>query len=79
MTSLTDKLKEADIASKLEDMTGGLTDQLSDVASNIDTGAISEQLGNVASNIDTGAITSSLGNVGQSMGQLSIPGLGGFV
>ena len=75
MTSLSDKLKEADIASKLEDMTGGLTDQLS----NIDTGAISSQLGNVASNIDTGAITSSLGNVGQSMGQLSIPGLGGFV
>ena len=78
MTSLADKLKEADIASQLEDMTGGLTDQLSDVASNIDTGAISSQLGNVASNIDTGAITSSLGNVGQSMGQLSIPGLGGF-
>ena len=74
MTSLADKLKEADIASKLEDMTGGLTDQLS----NIDTGAISSQLGDVASNIDTGAITSSLGNVGQSMGQLSIPGLGGF-
>ena len=79
VTSLADKLKEADIASKLEDMTGGLTDQLSDVASNIDTGAISSQLGNVASNIDTGAITSSLGNVGQSMGQLSIPGLGGLV
>jgi len=74
MTSLADKLKEADIASKLEDMTGGLTDQLS----NIDTGAISSQLGDVASNIDTGAITSSLGNVGQSMGQLSIPGLGGI-
>ena len=62
VTTLADKLKEADIASKVEDMTGGLT----------------EKLENVASNINPDDIQKSLGNVGQSMGQLSIPGLGGL-
>ena len=70
VTTLADKIKEADVASQLENMTGGLTEQLS----NVDTSQFSE----LASNIDTGAIQKSLGNVGQSMGQLSIPGLGGF-
>ena len=70
LSTLSDKLKEADLGSKLEDMSGNLSEQLG----NIDTGAISDQL----SNIDTGAIQGQLGNVGKSLGQMNIPGLGGL-
>ena len=74
LSTLSDKLKEADLGSKLEDMSGNLSEQLG----NIDTDAISGQLSDVASNIDTGAIQGQLGNVGKSLGQMNIPGLGGL-
>ena len=65
LSTLSDKLKESNIAGKLESMSGNLTEQL---------GGVTEQL----SSIDTSAIQGQLGNVGKSLGQMNIPGLGGL-
>tara|TARA_B100000282_G_scaffold79969_1_gene55506 strand:+ start:8762 stop:9502 length:741 start_codon:yes stop_codon:yes gene_type:complete len=65
LSTLSDKLKESNVAGKLESMSGNLTEQL---------GGVTEQL----SSIDTSAIQGQLGNVGKSLGQMNIPGLGGL-